>query len=153
MSDGINYEKRPVNEMTTVSASDNRKILSGDGPILLSDILQYINSEPIDRIQHLEYLSMIDEDKLSEVEENVNNLLASNEQTATELASIKNSMSNIAVGSMAFNAIKFSVVENGSVSDEYGYLVMKKSADGNLKFSALTQAEYEEIFGTESEGE
>ena len=153
MSDGINYEKRPVNEMTTVSASDNRKILSGDGPILLSDILQYINSEPIYRIQHLEYLSMIDEDKLSEVEENVNNLLASNEQTATELASIKNSMSNIAVGSMAFNAIKFSVVENGSVSDEYGYLIMKKSADGNLKFSALTQAEYEEIFGTESEGE
>ena len=62
-------------------------------------------------------------------------------------------MSNIAVGSMAFNAIKFSVVENGSVSDEYGYLIMKKSADGNLKFSALTQAEYEEIFGTESEGE
>lgn len=153
MSDGINYEKRPVNEMTTVSASDNRKVLSGDGPILLSDILEHINKEPIWRIENLEYASHQDAQTLSKTREDVDKLMSDGEQTAAELASIKNSMSNIAVGSMAFNAIKFSVVENGSVSDEYGYLIMKKSADGNLKFSALTQAEYEEIFGTESEGE
>lgn len=150
MSNEMNYETRPVNEMSTVSASNTRKILSGDGPILLQDILTHINNEPISRIEALEDISQQSEESIGRIEDDVDKLLAKTEEISTELTSLTNGILNIAVGSMAFNAIKFLLIKNGSVSDEYGYLIMKKSDDGNLKFSALTQAEYDEIFGAES---
>ena len=148
-----NFETRSVNSMTVISPTLTRKLLSGDGAILIQDLYNLITADLKGKVSDLSgevsLLKSLDQ-TLSDRVDVVDGIISSIE---TNLNDITNSLSNITTGSLMFNGIRMALVQDGKVvPEEYGYMVMKKSSTGKLTFSALSEAEFKAIFPDEEGG-
>ena len=148
-----NIETRSVNSMTVITPTLTRKLLSGDGAILIQDLYNLITAELKGKVSDLSgevsLLKSLDQtlsDRVDVVDGAITNI-------ETTLNDITNSLSNITTGSLMFNGIRMALVQDGKVvPEEYGYMVMKKTSTGKLTFSALSEAEFKEIFPDEEGG-
>ena len=148
-----NFETRSVNSMTVISPTLTRKLLSGDGAILIQDLYNLITADLKGKVSDLSgevsLLKSLDQ-TLSDRVDVVDGIISSIETTLND---ITNSLSNITTGSLMFNGIRMALVQDGKVvPEEYGYMVMKKSSTGKLTFSALSESEFKEIFPDEEGG-
>ena len=145
-----NFETRSVNSMTVITPTLTRKLLSGDGAILIKDLYKLCTDDLYGKIAELSgevrLLKSLDQTLNGRVD-GVEGIISSIE---TNLNDITNSLSNITTGSLMFNGIRMALVQDGKVvPEEYGYMVMKKTSTGKLTFSALSEAEFKEIFPDE----
>ena len=150
-----NLETKSINSMEAISANATRKMLSGDGAILLSEIKTFIVDDVLatvgdisDDLEELASDSAEAAAKIAVIEPKVT-------QLENSLAALTDKINGITAGSFTFSAVRFALLDadGAPVEDEYGYLVMKKSDKGNLVFKALTQDEYDAIFSTEAADE
>ncbi len=145
-----NFEKKTVNSMTVISPTLERKLLSGDGAILIKDLYDFITKDLKGKVSNLSgevsLLKSLDQ-TLSDRVDVVDGVISNIETTLND---ITNSLSNITTGSLMFNGIRMALVQdNKVVPEEYGYMVMKKTSTGKLTFSALSEAEFKAIFPDE----
>ena len=137
-----------INEMAEVSPADTRKILTGDGVISLGNIKTHIISELTSTVDGIE-------ESLSDAETDINSLKEKDTEISTTLSELETNVSTLSnlvggmsTGGLVFNAISVQIMENGKpIDNEYGYIVLKKTSTGKLTLSALTKAEYDEIYG------
>ncbi len=140
-------ETKTINSITAVAPNNSRKIVCGDGVMTVEALKQFFTLELSQQLQNLSATLANAANDILDLETSNTNLNAAINSINANLSALSNQLANITTGGLLFNAVGFQLMQNGEIiENEYGYLVMKKTASGSLTFSALNQSEYETIF-------